>query len=207
MSTQEIFEKIYRDNAWAGEESCSGPGSTVFRTRLLRPALTQFLKELRISSMLDVPCGDFNWMRLTELPGISYIGADIVSRIVDQNTERYADASRRFVCLDMTVDPLPTADLILCRDGLVHLSYQDIDATLRQMRRSGARYLLATTFEAHPVNEDIATGGWRPLNLRKPPFSFPAPIRTLWDGPRPDGTWPDKMLALYELPDLPSLHW
>ncbi len=53
------------------------------------------------------------------------------------------------------------------------------------------------------VNEDIVTGGWRRLNLQKPPFSFPPYKQAVWDGPRPDGTSKDKMLGLYEFADLP----
>ena len=64
--------------------------------------------------------------------------------------------------------------------------------------------LLVTTFQEHRCNEDIVTGGWRPLNLQKPPFSFPAPLWTIWDGSRADGTYPDKALALYRVQDLPG---
>jgi SAM-dependent methyltransferase len=201
MNSEETFTDIYRDNSWGNTESCSGPGSTVFRTRLLRPALVQLLRDLEIKSVLDAGCGDFNWMRLADFSGISYIGVDIVSEIVQRNSDRYSASSRRFVCLDLTHDPLPEAECVLCRDCLVHFSYSDIDRALWRMRSSGARYLLATTFDANETNCDIATGGWRPLNLEKPPFSFPPPIRKLWDGPRDDGSYPDKMLSLYEWPN------
>ena len=199
MNDEATFRDIYRENSWGDTESRSGPGSTVFRTRLLRPALVQLLRDLEIKSVLDAGCGDFNWMRLTDLSGISYIGVDIVSEIVQRNCDRYSDFSRRFVCLNLTRDPLPGADLLLCRDCLVHLSYSDIDRVLRQMWSSGARYLLTTTFDANETNCDIATGGWRPLNMEKPPFSFPSPIRKLWDGPRADSSYPDKMLSLYDM--------
>jgi len=205
MDSQQIFTDIYDVNGWGDPESRSGPGSSVFRTRLIRPALSQLFRDLAVQSILDVPCGDFNWMRLTEMPGILYTGADVVSEIVQRNLDLYSGESRHFVCLDMIVDRLPSADLILCRDGLVHLSFADIASTLDQMRSSGAKYLLATTFDTHPENCDIQTGDWRPLNLQIPPLSFPPPIRKIWDGPRPDGTYADKMLALYNAADLPAL--
>ena len=205
MDSQQIFTDIYDVNGWGDPESRSGPGSSVFRTRLIRPALSQLFRDLAVQSILDVPCGDFNWMRLTEMPGILYTGADVVSEIVQRNLDLYSGESRHFVCLDMIADRLPSADLILCRDGLVHLSFADIASTLDQMRSSGAKYLLATTFDTHPENCDIQTGGWRPLNLQIPPLSFPPPIRKIWDGPRPDGTYADKMLALYNAADLPAL--
>jgi len=70
-------------------------------------------------------------------------------------------------------------------------------------RISSQSLSLATTFTDHARNDDIATGEWRPLNLDLPPFCFPPPLRVVADGPRPDGTWPDKILALYRLADLP----
>ena len=204
MDVQQIFTDIYNTNGWGDPESRSGPGSSVFRTRLIRPALSQLFRDLAVQSVLDVPCGDFNWMRLIEMPGVLYTGADVVPEIVQRNLDLYSGRSRRFVCLNMIVDPLPSADLILCRDGLVHLSFADIASALDQVRNSGARYLLATTFDAHLENCDIKTGDWRPLNLQFPPLSFPSPIHKIWDGPRPDGTYSDKMLALYNAADLPT---
>src|SRR5262249_50405949 len=147
------------------------------------------------------PCGDFNWMRHVPLPGIRYLGVDIVRELIDRNRRLYADETRQFHLVDMTVGPLPSADLLFCRDCFVHLSFRDIFKALAQFRASGARYLLTTTFTARPGNEDIATGGWRPLNLERPPFNFPAPMRVLSDGfPRPE--YADKMLALWPVAQL-----
>lgn len=201
-STEKIFARIYARNAWGDVESRSGAGSSLARTQLLRPELTRLLLDLCVGSILDLPCGDFNWMRATELPGIVYLGADIVTPLIARNNLLYASPGRGFLRLDMLSDALPKADLILCRDGLVHLSFFDIARALTRMQEAGATYLLATTFTAHDRNRDIVTGEWRPLNLDLPPFRFPAPIKTLADGPRPDGTHPDKALALYRFADL-----
>src|ERR1043166_267302 len=162
---KETFTDIYRRNSWGDTESRSGPGSTVFRTRLLRPALAQRLRDLKIKFVLDGGCGDFNWMRVADLTEIHYTGVDVVNEIVQRNSDQYSDALRRFVCLDLTRDPLPPAELVLCRDCLVHFSFSDIDRALRAMGASGARYLLATTFEATETNCDIVTGGWRPVTI------------------------------------------
>ena len=197
-----IFRRIYRRNAWGDSESKSGPGSSAFRTRPLRPQITQLVRDLEVRSLLDIPCGDFNWMRLTELPGVDYLGADIVAELVERNRSLHGGPGRRFVRLDMRRDPLPRADLVLCRDGLVHLSFADIGRALERIRESGSTYLLATTFTDHGSNRDIATGAWRPLNLEIPPLCFPPAQRVLLDGPRPDGSYPDKALALYRIADL-----
>jgi hypothetical protein len=41
---------------------------------------------------------------------------------------------------------------------------------------------LTTSFPQSPRNRDIPTGFYRPLNLEKPPFVFPAPLRVIDDG-------------------------
>lgn len=199
--TEKVFTRIYARNAWGDAESRSGPGSGAARTELLRPSLTSLLLELGVASILDLPCGDFNWMRFTELPGIQYIGADIVAPLIDRNNLLSAHPGRSFVRLDMLCDAVPRADLIFCRDGLVHLSFSDIARALKQMEQSGSTYLLTTTFTANGRNKDVYTGGWRGLNLELVPFCFPVPLRTLTDA-RPDGTAPDKALALYRFADL-----
>lgn len=203
-SPQALFTRIYNDNAWGDAESRSGPGSTVHRTRLVRPALETLFRNLGIRTLLDLPCGDFNWMRHVDLRGIDYTGADIVDVVVQDNTLNWARPGVRFVRLDMTSDALPRADLILCRDGLVHLSFHDIARALHRMRESGSEYLLVTTFDRHPANSDIETGDWRPLNLRLPPFWLPPPLGEIWDGPRPDGAYRDKKLALFRIAGIPE---
>src|SRR5262249_44319665 len=98
-----------------------------------------------------------------------------------------------------------SADLVLCRDGLVHLSAADIWRALRNFRRSGADYLLATTFIGDRVNVDIATGEWRPLNMQRPPFAFPAPAALIDERCRhTGGIYADKRLALWRFEDLPT---
>jgi hypothetical protein len=202
---EQIFTGIYLTNAWGNAESRSGPGATVDRTRLLRPSLEALVGEWDVRSILDLPCGDFNWMRLVDLASVDYTGGDIVPAIVEGNTALYAAPGRTFRRIDMLRDTLPKADLILCRDGLVHFSFRDIARSIQAMKLSNSSYLLATSFTGHPANEDIPTGGWRPLNLDLHPFGFPQPLSVIWDGPRPDGTYPDKILALYRIGDLPGL--
>jgi SAM-dependent methyltransferase len=200
--TEAVFTEIYRRNTWGDRESLSGPGSSVMRTRYLRPRLIALIAELDVRSVLDAGCGDFNWLRLAELPGVVYTGVDIVEALVAQNIERHSSPNRAFLKADLLSDPLPQADLIFCRDCLVHFSFEDIRRALANLKKCGATWLLATTFTALERNEDIETGGWRPLHLQLAPLGFPAPVRAIEDGPRPDGSYPDKILALYRMSEI-----
>ena len=198
-----IFSAIHRGNLWGDPESVSGPGSGLQRTAKWRDGLAALLRRLGVRSLVDAPCGDFQWMRALALDLDDYVGVDIVTELIAHNTDAYAEPGRRFVPLDFTRDPLPRADAILCRDGLVHLSFVDIAEALRNFA-SSARWLVATTFTTLDVNADVETGGWRPLNLERPPFSFPPPIALLDERRLDDaGVSVHKHLGAWEIAGLP----
>lgn len=175
-TVQGVFAYIYRRNAWRSGESLSGPGSTVTETGRLRIELPRLMEQLACHTLLDAPCGDFNWMKEVDFGIARYIGVDIVAPIVGANRRRYGDDSRSFLHLDIVSDALPRADLILCRDCLVHLSNRKAMRALQNLQASGSTYLATTTYSNVQKNEDIATGAWRPLDLTLPPFSLPQPI-------------------------------
>ena len=102
-------------------------------------------------------------------------------------------------------DPLPRSDLILCRDCLVHLSFQNIARAVARFRASGAEFLLVTTFPEWEDNRDCEDGDWRALNMTKPPFHWP-PLHELIDErcEEGDGGWRDKSLGLWRLDELPD---
>jgi SAM-dependent methyltransferase len=207
-SLQATFTGIFSTNAWQDAESASGPGSSRARGAEFGAALLSLLDEYGIRSIVDAPCGDFNWLREV-LAGrdLAYTGVDIVEPLVAAAAARDGSANRRFLCLDMTRDALPAADLILCRDGLGHLSFADALAAIRNFRRSGSRYLLATTFVGRAQNDDTASGGWRPLNLQAPPFAFPAPAALVDERcTHSGGLYRDKRLGLWKLAEIHAGH-
>ena len=176
-SSEEIFTEIYRNNSWADAESVSGRGSTLGRTAVIRGALPALLESVGARTLLDAPCGDFNWMRHVGLGDIKYTGADIVPELVERNRRLYKTENRDFVVADLTRDPLPQADVILCRDCLIHLSFKHMHAAIANFKRSNSRLLLTTTYPDCPANRDIETGWWRTVNLQSSPFNFPEPLR------------------------------
>lgn len=197
-----VFGRFFNDNVWGSSESASGPGSSLWSTAEIRLRLPALLEELDVSSLLDAGCGDFNWMRDVPL-GVHYIGCDVVVELIAQNTQRYANERRRFLCLDVTSNPLPSVDLILCRDCLGHFPFDLVEATLDNFVRSSAPYLLATTFPDWSANYDIGVlGDWRPLNLQQPPFELAPPVRLLPEVHVEDPRYPDKSLGLWQLEDL-----
>jgi hypothetical protein len=197
----DAFHQIHRENTWNNPETVSGSGSTAQQTERIRAELPAILAAFQITSILDAPCGDYNWMRLTDLGDRTYVGVDIIPDIIDEATRIHGTAQRQFLCLDLSRAPLPAADLILSRDCLVHFSYADVFATLENFRRTGARFLLTTTYPAHTFNVDCPTGHWRPLNLELPPFNFPPPLRVLTEECGEGPSFADKSLGLWSMDD------
>lgn len=146
-STDAIFRDIYRRNHWSDPQSRSGLGAGADQTAVLATALPDLLRRLGVEVLLDLPCGDYGWMRRSELPVARYIGADLLPELIRPLEERFGDAEHSFVVLDLTRDSLPEADLLLCRDCLVHLSFANIERAVANFRASGATWLIATTFQ------------------------------------------------------------
>jgi len=203
---QVVFRAIWISNHWGDPESRSGTGSNLSETAVLRSRLASLLESLAVRCLLDVPCGDFHWMKGVQFPpGLVYEGGDIVEQVVDRNHRQYGGETRLFRTMDLLRDPLPAADLILCRDCFVHFSFVDIFAAVSNLKRSGSKYLLTTHYASDRANDDIRTGRWRPLNLTRPPFNFPPPLFVIDEEcSEAGGQYRDKRLALWRLEDLPD---
>jgi hypothetical protein len=177
-----VFRRHYDLNGWGDVESVSGPGSTMRYTENIRKALPSLVAELGVGAILDAPCGDFNWFRTIEwATELNYVGGDIVEPLVARNQAVYGTESRRFIEIDIMNDPLPAADLWLCRDCLFHLSDRDAQLAIDNFLRSGIPYFLASTHPECKKNVAIPTGSFRLMNLRLPPFNLVEPMRTIDD--------------------------
>jgi hypothetical protein len=152
--------------------------------------------------MIDIPCGDFNWMSHIDLGVETYFGFDIVEEIIEHNRKKYPNQQYQFECVDILTDPLPGVDLIFCRDCIVHFSYKDAYQAFSNIIKSQAKYLLTTTFP-EKENKDIKTGQWRPLNLCQPPFNFPLPLKLIKDRSKLENDpYSDKSMGLWEIHQL-----
>jgi hypothetical protein len=192
-----VFSEIYERNLWNDPESVSGRGSTLQRTTVIRSVLPVLLREVGAASLLDAPCGDFNWMRYTELGPVTYIGADVVPSLIARNQQSYGREGRKFLVLDITKDEIPKVDVILSRDCFAHLSFRNIHSAIAGFKRSYSEYLFATT---HTVREhrDIVTGQGRYVNLQLAPFNFPEPVNLVVEDEELG-----KCLAIWRLQQLP----
>ncbi|MGZ2749545.1 class I SAM-dependent methyltransferase [Burkholderia stagnalis] len=189
---RKFFESVYKSNAWKSGESRSGKGSELWYTKRLIEELPGALRQLGVSRVLDVPCGDFNWMKEVDLAGVVYIGGDIVSDLVEENRAKFGSKSRKFVVLDIVSDELPSADLVLVRDCFIHFSDELVFKSLKNIVRSDIRYLgLSTLSDRHypglantdlERTQDGVNFEYRPIKFEAAPYSFPPPVMEIEDG-------------------------
>lgn len=200
QNAKDKFTFIYESNFWAGDSSVSGEGSDDLQTAQIKIHLPKLLEQYNIKTMLDLPCGDFNWMKDVDLNLDKYIGGDIVEEIVELNNQKYSNPDREFRVLNLIEDKLPKTDLLFCRDCLVHLSFEDIFKSIANIKKCGIKYLMTTTFPECQENKNITTGDWRIINLELSPFNFPKPLYLLNENcTEGEGTYKDKSLGLWEV--------
>jgi SAM-dependent methyltransferase len=193
---QIVFELHSLLPLWKGVESRSGVGSEISATSCIRYLLAELLPKYAIKSILDAGCGDFYWARRMDWSAIRYTGVDIVSDIITDNQQKFSSPTVTFLCADITQDDLPTADAILCRDCLFHFSSGDVIDAIKNFKRTGARYLITSTFQGLMANRAISTGDFHPINLQLAPYSFSAPLEFIPDAPLA------KSLGFWKLSDI-----
>ena len=204
MALKDKFSRVYENNVFGGSVSRSGEGSDLVQTAVIRREIPALLSELGIQTFLDAPCGDWYWMQHVHLPVKRYIGVDIVDALIVKNQTLFGNEHISFQCANLVRDNLPLSDLIFSRDCLVHLDFADALAMLANFQKSGATYLLTTTFPGRVANKDLGNGFWQPLNMQVPPFSFPEPLRLINEGcTEGNNMFTDKCLGLWRLADLP----
>jgi hypothetical protein len=204
LNLAQRFRRIHDTNLWGAAASASGLGSEMDATAVLRTELPRLLEKLGAASLLDAPCGDAGWISHADLR-VRVIGVDIVPALIESLRARAA-AGRivgEYHLADITRDPLPRCDAILCRDALVHLSFANIERAVANFRKSGAVWLIATTFPEWQANGDCEDGDWRALNLERAPFNFGPPVELINENClEAGGGWRDKSLGVWRLAEI-----
>jgi SAM-dependent methyltransferase len=203
---KQVFTVTYHNNLWGGNESVSGPGSSLEQTEIIRTELARLIKNYQIKTIIDAPCGDFFWLKEVVANTYheidSYLGLDIVAELIESNRSKYAKEKIDFKCADLTKDTLPQADLIISRDCFIHLSYQNIYKALRNFKRSKSNYLLISSYTNHP-NQNIKKAyslEARTINIARFPFCIKKNLEVINENCTEfDGAYNDKSLILIKI--------
>lgn len=201
LNLPQRFRRIYETNLWGAVASASGLGSEIDATAVLRAELPRLLEKLAVTSLLDAPCGDAGWINAADLR-VPFAGVDIVPALIARLKACVAAGEMKgeYHLADITCDPLPRCDAILCRDCLVHLSFANIERAVANFRASGATWLIATTFPDWRTNRDCEDGDWRALNFERAPFDWGPPVELLNENcTEAGGGWRDKSLGVWRL--------
>lgn len=194
------FAAIYRGRMWQNPETASGFGSTLAATGPLRDGLAALVGEHKIGSLLDAPCGDFNWQRKLEFSG-DYLGIDVVPELIAENVRRFGGERRRFAVADIVADALPRAELVLSRECLNHLPLADGVHALGNLERAATRFLAVTHYPKVDQNLDQpASFRYRPLDLTRKPFAGREPDFIIDEGEFEPG----KCVAVWALERAPA---
>ncbi|KAL7441565.1 hypothetical protein ACHAXH_009998 [Discostella pseudostelligera] len=217
LHTRDAFDKVYTSGMWSnfrplrkpadfynnahwppgemirysssGEGSGRGPNTETSLAIIL-----QAIDKYNVSSMIDIPCGDVNWIfdsyATDTLP--VYIGLDITKDVIELNKQRFAHhVNKHFSLWDAISCDLPkirdlssesaaedeeykSVDLVHVRDVIQHLSLAQGVQYFCNIFRSGARVLITTSYnDETAANRDITESDWYKNNLLLEPFSFP----------------------------------
>jgi len=172
---ERVFSRIYESGQWGKDEQgrgISGFGSTPENTIAYVECITDFFKKHSIRSVVDAGCGDWMFSRYMNWKGIDYIGIDVYGKIIDRNNQEFANDHICFIKGDILQMTLPKADLLLCKDVLMHLSNASIIQFLEKTKKF--KFCLITNNfpnKGQKFNYNIRKGSGRKLDLSKPPFN------------------------------------
>ena len=218
---EKLFTQMYDGTLnWGSDETASGPGSTLSATAHIRSNLEFLLKNLQIKTVCDLACGDFNFMKEIDFGEVKYIGCDIVKPLIEMNREKYANQYREFLHIDIIDGTCPEADLVFCKDLIIHISNNSVKRIINNIKTTKAEYFMSTTaflpkvimpggkigtVEIPETNVDLPLNtkhgylkGDRVVNLFLPPFSFPSPLFLVGSAEH------FQMMAVWKTKDIPN---
>src|SRR5262245_38800804 len=191
------FNRNYDEGTWGKDvagKGTSGTGSTLKITREYRAYVEDFIKKHSVKSVVDAGSGDWSFSSAMDWGDASYLGVDIASDVVASVRNKYEKGKVRFQVGDIT-DELPAADLLISKDVLQHLSNELIRKFIRNNLRKGKYKWVILTNDRGSENLDIASGGYRGIDLAATPFE----VKGLVDLPITFGQETTKITSLLDL--------
>lgn len=171
---QKIFEDIYKNNIWGG----SGSGSHLQNCLPLIEFLKLYLVENNIISLVDIGCGDFQWMPvLLSDTDVKYTGIDIVSSLIEVNSKKFPQYE--FIHIDAynKIENLPPSDLYLIKDVIQHWPSEIIVSWLDSFFYKYPNGKLITVNCCNQISDvrKLEVGGGEPLSMSYYPLNLYSP--------------------------------
>ena len=190
----DVFDKIYEHSYWG---KGSGGGSSPEATEPYKIFLEDFIRHNKIQSIVDLGCGDWQFSKFLDFGDATYIGIDASKRVITDNQRLFSRPGVSFANLPKDCNKLPAAELLVCKDVLMHLSTKEVQDILAIL--PNYKYALITNdvpcvsafgqiilWLRRPfspvVNREIKTGDYRPLDPTQQPFNLPLKKVFEWQG-------------------------
>ncbi len=181
---REVFRDVYTRNQWGGVRGDfhSGPGSEEGQAKAYAAAVREFVRQHCIKTVVDLGCGDYRVGQMLKVPGVHYIGVDLVPELIERNRTIFTGPETEFLCRDLLEDDLPNGELCLLRQVLQHLSNHEIARALERLGQypyvlvtehyPAPGYLVGPNLDKpHGPDTRVVDGSGVFLDL--PPFSRP----------------------------------
>ncbi len=161
--TKAAMQQVYANKLWGHNYTNFYSGEGSHNPELVAPyihAVSGFLASFSEPLVVcDLGCGDFNIGKQLVSYTKKYIAIDIVPELIEYNTKTFKQDHLEFQCMDIALDDLPSADCIILRQVLQHLSNQEIKQIVNKL--SAYKYIILTEHlpEGDFVpNRDIISG-------------------------------------------------
>ena len=182
-AARDAFANIYENDLWGGG---SGPSSPAHNAPYMQ-ILADFMRFNDVKTVVDLGCGDWQHARSMDWSGIRYQGFDIIESVIAANIKTFGSNTVTFHVL-RSMDELPRADLVICKDMLQHLPNADVAAHLDLLSRI-YRFAIVTNDIAcwrdgqseNNINGDIVYGAYRQLRFDLSPFNRRVASLLQWD--------------------------
>ena len=124
-------------------ETYCGEGSYIHNTVQTRLFISNVVKNYDIESVVDLGCGDWNWMKHVNFGKAIYTGIDLDCRFIEANKKKYFYPTYDFICADAVYGKINYGDLVICRDLLLHLPEVEVLRVLQNIVDMKAKFLLS----------------------------------------------------------------
>jgi len=155
LSLPDAFDEVYKRGMWKQGASPSGLGSEGLLAEQYIALVENYAARYNLRTVVDGGCGDFSVGSRLAPSFERYIALDVSPRIIELNRQRYAELVKKnvtFDTADMTATTFPTADLVVIRQVLQHLTNAQIEKILQNLEASNWRRALITESVHDPRN-------------------------------------------------------
>lgn len=164
--SERVFTTIYKKKLWGSDASLEDENPFI-------DYIEEFLEQTAdVQSILDVGCGDWAFSRNISWGNREVLGVDVIRSLVLKNQAQFGNEHIRFAYLDAVIDPLPSADLLICKDVWIHLPNDMILPFLDKMKKFKYCILINefNTPRFLECNSNSVLGESRPIDVTANPF-------------------------------------